>query len=58
MENHSEVIYMHTNIYNPKSEKGIKFDDPTLGINWPIKKSIISDRDLSFSPIANEFNGL
>ena len=32
----SELLYIHSNIWEKKSEKGIRFDDPTIAINWPL----------------------
>ena len=32
----AEFVYKCTNYYDPNSEQSIKWDDPTLNINWPI----------------------
>lgn len=44
-----EVIFAYKcdNYYNPSSERGIKFDDDFLSIDWkiPKEKMIISDKD-------------
>ncbi|MBQ0007620.1 MAG: dTDP-4-dehydrorhamnose 3,5-epimerase [bacterium] len=39
--------YKCDNLYNPQSEGGIRFDDPTLAIDWKINPAyaIISDKD-------------
>lgn len=31
--------------YDPKSEAGIRFDDPSLAIDWKVKNPIVSDKD-------------
>ena len=44
----AEFVYRCTDYYNPDVEKSIKWDDPTLKINWPItdnEKPILSDKD-------------
>lgn len=41
--------------YNKESEGGIRFDDPTLEINWGVQKPIISDKDLIL-PFLNDLN--
>ena len=42
----SDVIYKVTESYNPKTEEGIRFDDPDLNIYWPCNDPIVSTRDL------------
>ena len=42
----SEIVYKCTDYYAPKAEGTIRWDDPTISIEWPLsKKPIISDRD-------------
>lgn len=45
----SELLYIHSNIWVKEFEKGIRFDSPSLGINWPLKPKNMSDRDLNLS---------
>lgn len=39
------VIYYVDSRYNPESEAGVSWDDPTLAIQWPTKEPLLSDRD-------------
>lgn len=39
------VEYLVTQYYAPLHERGCRWDDPSFGINWPIKKAILSDKD-------------
>ncbi len=41
----TEVYYSVTEFYHPESEGGIRWDDPEIGIEWPIKPTVISDKD-------------
>ena len=41
----ADVIYKVDNVYAPKYEGGIIWNDPDININWPIKKPILSDKD-------------
>ena len=43
----SELLYLHTAAYQPEAEDGIRFNDPLVGINWPMEVSDLSDRDQS-----------
>ncbi|HEY2382094.1 MAG TPA: dTDP-4-dehydrorhamnose 3,5-epimerase [Terriglobia bacterium] len=40
-----EVQYKQTNYYQPSCEAGIAWNDPEVGIDWPIKDPILSKRD-------------
>ena len=39
------VVYECTQIYSPKHERGLRWDDPFLRVDWPNKKPILSPRD-------------
>lgn len=43
----ADIIYKQTAYYDPKLERGITYDDPDVGISWPIPREdmILSDRD-------------
>ena len=42
---HALFAYKCTNYYNIKSDKGIQWDDSSIGINWPIAEPILSEKD-------------
>jgi dTDP-4-dehydrorhamnose 3,5-epimerase len=41
----AEIQYKMTGIYNQRCESEIRWDDPTIGIQWPISDVMISPRD-------------
>ena len=45
LRTYSEVIYLVSDFYSPKSEETLLWNDPDISINWPIKPVIISDKD-------------
>ena len=46
LEPNSEIIYKCSNYYKPESEMIIRWNDPYIGINWPLNQDIIiSDKD-------------
>ena len=49
------VLYKCDQFYNKGSEGGVRFDDPTIGINWRIEsgKEIISEKDLALPLFAD-----
>jgi len=50
----SEVIYKVTAYYDPKSERGLAWDDPEIAIAWPVdqKTAVLTDRDREFPCLA------
>ena len=40
-----DVIYKCTDFYTPGDEYGIFWADPSIGIDWPIRNPILSDKD-------------
>jgi dTDP-4-dehydrorhamnose 3,5-epimerase len=41
----ADVQYLCTALYNPAGEGGIRWDDPEIGIAWPISDPVLSTRD-------------
>lgn len=41
----TDVCYQMSAHYHPASARGVRWDDPTLAIEWPLEISVISDRD-------------
>jgi dTDP-4-dehydrorhamnose 3,5-epimerase len=41
----AEIQYKCTGIYNNKGESGIRWNDPRIGINWPVKDPELSAKD-------------
>ena len=34
--------------YQPENYTGFRYDDPALGVNWPVEPVVVSDRDRGF----------
>ena len=43
----AEFLYKVSEYYSAEKEKGIIWNDPDIGINWPISNPILSDKDLA-----------
>lgn len=39
------VQYMVSEFYSPEFEKGLRWNDPTFNINWPIEPTFMSEKD-------------
>jgi len=45
LTDHAEVLYSTTCEYDPRAERGIRWDDPSLAIAWPPLNPQVNDRD-------------
>src|SRR5580704_11884182 len=56
LEDGTEVFYQMSEFYAPKLARGLRYDDPKLGIKWPHSVTSISDRDqaLPLLPLTRE----
>jgi dTDP-4-dehydrorhamnose 3,5-epimerase len=48
LEDDTEVLYLISDFYAPECARGVRWDDPALGIVWPAGKRIISERDRTY----------
>jgi len=48
LEPETEVSYMISAAYAPDAGWGLRYDDPSLGIEWPLPPSCLSERDRSW----------
>jgi len=48
----AEIQYKVTGLYNKQTDVAVRFDDPDIGIEWPIENPQISERDRSAIPLA------
>lgn len=46
LEDMSELFYYHTAFYRPDFEEVVRFDDPAIGIEWPMPPMHLSEKDL------------
>jgi len=56
-EQTADVLYKCTALYHPTAEGGIRWDDPTANIKWPIKNPLLSPRDEK-QPLLSELKDL
>jgi dTDP-4-dehydrorhamnose 3,5-epimerase len=52
LEDSCEVQYHMSTNYEPRASSGIKYDDQSLAIEWPLPVSIVSDKDMELLPLA------
>jgi dTDP-4-dehydrorhamnose 3,5-epimerase len=52
------LFYHHSNYYTPGSEGGLRYDDPSVGIRWPVPVSVLSERDKAHPLVDKNFKGI
>ncbi|MFL2666417.1 MAG: dTDP-4-dehydrorhamnose 3,5-epimerase [Flavobacteriaceae bacterium] len=57
LSNKARIVYKVDNHYNPKSERGLNYNDPSLEIDWRIdeKSIIINEKDKSYPPFDSNY---
>jgi dTDP-4-dehydrorhamnose 3,5-epimerase len=48
LESESEVSYLISAFHEPQASRGVRHDDPTFAITWPLPVAAISEKDLSW----------
>ena len=49
----AHVLYKCSDFYSPEDEGGIFWADPGIGIDWPVKNPVISEKDNRFQSLAD-----
>ena len=48
------MIYKQSNYYSAENERGIKYDDPDVGIEWPAGLELVPSRRDATAPLLRE----
>jgi dTDP-4-dehydrorhamnose 3,5-epimerase len=49
----AEVVYKCTTLYDGPSDRGIRWDDPAIGISWPVEAPTLSPKDAAAPRLAD-----
>ena len=52
----AELLYKTTDEYAADLERGIRWDDPDVGVDWPVAEPILSERDVQLPPLSDADN--
>jgi dTDP-4-dehydrorhamnose 3,5-epimerase len=58
LQKRSVLLYLHTAAYQVEFEAGVAYDDPALGIHWPLPATQLSERDRGLPSAAEVLKGL
>lgn len=52
LRDNTDTSYQVGEFYTPNAEGGLRYDDPRLGLKWPLPVSVISSKDHAFRPLS------
>jgi len=53
LADNSEILYLISEFYAPAAERGIRWNDPALGVEWPVDEpAVISEKDRTWPDFA------
>lgn len=55
LEDRSEVLYDISEFYDPESARGVRWNDPTFAIEWPLNPTRISSKDGAFTLLPKRY---
>ena len=58
LEDDTEIFYQMTEFYEQAASKGLRWNDPRLGINWPHAGRVMSQKDQAYANLEVSFVGL
>ena len=53
-----EAFYLVSAFYAPEAERGLRWNDPAIAIEWPIEPREISDKDRNWPDLDPAFHGV
>lgn len=54
LSDESDLIYQVSHPYTPSAEGGLRYNDPAISIEWPVKISLVSPRDASWPLLTDD----
>ena len=54
LQDNTEVTYQVTQFYTPGSERGIRWNDKAISIEWPVDVAVISDKDKNWPDFTHQ----
>jgi len=57
LSDYAELQYLCTGVYSSNGESGILWNDPEIGIEWPVEEPILSEKDKNAQPLSQWLEG-
>jgi dTDP-4-dehydrorhamnose 3,5-epimerase len=52
LSDEADFVYKCTQLYSPQHEAAVLWNDPALGIEWPVKEPVLSKKDAAALPLS------
>lgn len=49
----ADIVYKCTDYYHGEDDRGVRWSDPDIGVDWPVKAPLVSDRDAALRSLAD-----
>ena len=53
LTDNAELMYQVSEFHTPEAERGMRYDDPAIGIDWPLPVAAISEKDAAWPYLEN-----
>lgn len=50
----AEALYLVSSFYAPEAERGLRYNDPKIGIHWPFEPTTVSAKDMTHPDFSEE----
>lgn len=57
LEDDSEIIYFNTKFYHPQAERGLRYNEPKVNVQWPLPPINVSEKDATNPLLTDDFEG-
>jgi dTDP-4-dehydrorhamnose 3,5-epimerase len=58
LTDNTEALYLASAVYSPEAERGLRWNDLAIGIEWPVEPRETSEKDRSWPDLDTKFHGL
>ena len=58
LSDEANVAYQLSSLYDPATESGIAWNDPDVGVEWPVDEPLLSERDKTAPRLAEVADSL
>jgi len=52
LSDNADILYQFSEPHRPGLEQGVAWNDPDIGVTWPISPTVMSDRDKTLPPLS------